>query len=253
MPDPAAAFLRKKLPSLPRVAVVLGSGLGDLDLGRASIEIPYASIPGFPKVRVKGHPGRLSIVGRAAILRGRVHCYEGHDPEVVVRPVRAMAALGVSKIVLTNAAGGIRKSLRPGVLMVISDHLNLTGVNPLRGGANFTDMTGVYETRLAALRGLPRGVYAAMAGPSYETPAEVRMLRTLGADAVGMSTVPEAIAARHAGAEVLGISLITNAAAGTTRKTVSHEEVLETAERARSRMAALLRRILAEWGGSGRP
>jgi purine-nucleoside phosphorylase len=245
----AAAFLRRKLPQLPRLAVVLGSGLGDLDLGLPSIEIPYTAIPGFPKVRVKGHPGRLSLIGRAAILRGRVHSYEGHPLEDVVRPVRVLAALGAARLVLTNAAGGIRRSLRPGTLMVITDHLNLMGVNPLRGGAHFVDLTGVYETGLAALRGLPRGVYAAMAGPSYETPAEVRMLRTLGADAVGMSTVPEAIVARHAGTKVLGISLITNAAAGTTRKGVSHAEVLETAERARTKMAALLRRILSEWGG----
>lgn len=253
MADAAAAWLRKKLPTLPRIAVVLGSGLGDLDLGKPSLEIPYASIPGFPKVRVKGHPGRLSIVGPAAILRGRVHGYEGHPLEVVVGPVRTMAALGVRRLVLTNAAGGIRRSLRTGALMVISDHLNLMGQNPLRGGPNFVDLTGVYETGLRALRGLPKGVYAGVPGPSYETPAEVRMLRTLGADAVGMSTVPEAIAARAAGLEVLGISLITNAAAGTTSTAVSHEEVLEAADRARPRMASLLRRIVAEWGRRGRP
>lgn len=242
MVERAVAFLQRHLPALPRIAVVLGSGMGDLDLGRPSFEVPYARIPGFPRVRVAGHPGRLSLVGRAAILRGRVHYYEGHSMDDVVRPVRVMAGLGVKTVVLTNAAGAVRRSLRPGDLMAVTDHLNLMGANPLRGGPHFIDLSGVYDTR--GLKGLPRGVYAAMAGPSYETPAEIRMLRRLGADAVGMSTVPEAIAARQAGMRVMGISLITNAAAGTTRAPVSHAEVLEVAERARGKMAALLRRIL---------
>jgi purine-nucleoside phosphorylase len=216
--------------------------MGDLDLGRPSIEIPYERIPGFPRVKVAGHPGRLSLVGPAAILRGRVHYYEGYSMDEVVRPVRVMARLGVKTVVLTNAAGAVSRTLRPGDLMAITDHLNLIGVNPLRGGAHFTDLTGLYETR--GLVGLKRGVYAAMAGPAYETPAEIRMLRRLGADAVGMSTVPEAIAARQAGLRVVGISVITNAAAGTTKAPVSHAEVLKTAAGARTRMAALLRKII---------
>src|SRR6185436_12213713 len=203
-------------------------------LGDSSVEVPYAKIPGFPRVRVAGHPGRLSLVGSAAILRGRVHFYEGHSMDEVVRPVRVLARLGVARVILTNAAGAVNRSLRPGDLMAIMDHLNLMGVNPLRGGARFVDLTSVYDT--AGLRGMKRGVYAAMAGPSYETPAEIRMLRRLGADAVGMSTVPEAIAAREAGMTVTAISVITNAAAGTTKSPVSHEEVLATAKRTRGKM-----------------
>jgi purine-nucleoside phosphorylase len=240
--DRAAAYLRRRLPSIPRVAVILGSGMGDLDLGPSSADIPYAKIPGFPRVRVAGHPGRLSLVGSAAILRGRVHFYEGHAMDEVVRPVRVLARLGVARLILTNAAGAVNRSLRPGDLMAIADHLNLMGVNPLRGGARFVDLTSIYDT--SDLRGMKRGVYAAMAGPSYETPAEIRMLRRLGADAVGMSTVPEAIAARQAGMTVTAISVITNAAAGTTKAPVSHEEVLRTAARARAKVAALLRKIL---------
>ena len=225
--------------------------MGDLDLGPSSAEIPYAKIPGFPRARVAGHPGRLSLVGGALILRGRVHYYEGHSMDDVVRPVRVMARLGVRRVVLTNAAGAVRRSLRPGDLMAITDHLNLMGANPLRGGAHFIDLTLVYDT--TGLRGMKRGVYAAMAGPSYETPAEIRMLRRLGADAVGMSTVPEAIAARQAGMTVTAISVIKNAAAGTTKAPVSHEEVLRTAARARSKVSALLRKFLPEPGRSQRP
>jgi len=219
----AAAFLRRRLSSIPRAAVVLGSGMGDLDLGRPSLEIPYARIPGFPKVRVAGHPGRLSLVGGAAILRGRVHYYEGRSMDEVTRPVRVLARLGVKNLLLTNAAGGIHRAFRTGDLMLIRDHLNLMGVNPLRGGPHFLDLTSVYETRLPSLRGLRRGVYAGVAGPTYETPAEITMLRRLGA-----------------------LSLITNAAAGTTRKPVSHAEVLEAAARSRAKMAKVLRRILSD-------
>jgi purine-nucleoside phosphorylase len=244
--EAAASYLRRRLPHPPRVAVVLGSGMGDLDLGRPSLEIPYARIPGFPRATVEGHPGRLSLVGRAAILRGRVHHYEGRSMDEVVLPVRVMGRLGVKAVVLTNAAGAVNGSLRPGDLMAITDHLNLMGSNPLRGGPHFVDLTRVYEP--PPVRGLKKGVYAAMAGPSYETPAEIRMLRTLGADAVGMSTVPEAIAARHAGMKVVGLSLITNAAAGTSPKPVSHAEVLETARRSRVKMAKLLREILIKLG-----
>jgi len=221
--------------------------MGDLDLGPSSAEIPYAKIPGFPQVRVAGHPGRLSLVGGAAILRGRVHYYEGRSMDEVVRPVRVLARLGVRRLILTNAAGAVNRSLRPGDLMAITDHLNLMGINPLRGGPHFVDLASIYD--VAGLAGLKRGVYAAMAGPSYETPAEIRMLRRLGADAVGMSTVPEAIAARQAGMTVTAISVITNAAAGTTKAPVSHADVLRTAAAARGRMTGLLRRILKEDGG----
>lgn len=249
--DRAASALRRLLPALPRIAVVLGSGMGDLDLGRASVEIPYARIPGFPRARVAGHPGRLSLIGRVAVLRGRVHYYEGRSLEEVVLPVRVLARLGVERIVLTNAAGAVRTSLKPGDLMEITDHINLMGVNPLHGGAHFIDLTGLYEP--SGVRGLKKGVYAALAGPSYETAAEIRMLRLLGADAVGMSTVPEAIAARQAGMRVTAISVITNAAAGTTKAPVSHAEVLATAARARSKVAALLRKILTEERRPDRP
>jgi purine-nucleoside phosphorylase len=248
----AAAFLQRRLPCVPRTAVVLGSGLGDLDLGEASAEIRYDRIPGFPRVRVTGHPGRLSFVGTAAVLRGRVHFYEGRSMDEVVRPVRVMARLGIRRVILTNAAGGLNPRLKPGDLMAISDHLNLMGANPLSGGPNFVDQTSVYD--VPKLRGLARGVYAAVAGPAYETPAETRMLRTLGADAVGMSTVPEAMAARQAGLRVVGISLITNAAAGTGKGPVSHAEVLQTAERSREKLRRILRALLDDdrAQGSGR-
>jgi len=239
----AADFLKRRLPTLPQSAVVLGSGLGDLDLGPATAEIPYDRIPGFPHVQVAGHPGRLTLVGKTAVLRGRVHYYEGRSLDEVVHPVRVLARLGIHRLILTNAAGGINRKLRVGDLMAIVDHLNLMGANPLRGGPHFLDLSSVYEVPRVA--GLKRGVYAAMAGPTYETPAEIRMLRTLGADAVGMSTVPEAIAARQASLRVTGISLITNAAAGTGKGPVTHAEVLATAEGARARMAALLRKILS--------
>jgi purine-nucleoside phosphorylase len=261
--DPArriAAFLRRKLPAPPRAAVVLGSGLGAAALGRPGVTVPYRSIPGFPRTSVPGHPGALSLVGRTAVLRGRVHFYEGFDLEAVTRPVRALALLGVRTVVLTNAAGGIAPGLRAGDLLLIRDHLNLMGANPLRGRARFVDLSDAYdpELRRRALAAAKRagirlrpGVYAALPGPSYETPAEVRMLRRLGADAVGMSTVPEAIAARAAGMRVLGISIIANAAAGAGKGGVSHEEVLRETERASDRLARLLRGILAGMEAGG--
>ncbi len=254
-------FLRRSLPVLPQTAVVLGSGLGAADLGPESARIPYARIPGFPRPRVPGHPGALSIIGRTAVLRGRAHFYEGRSMEEVLAPVRTLLRLGVRTVILTNAAGGVAPGLRPGDLLGITDHLNLMGSNPLRGGPSFVDLTRVYDRDLlkraeAVARRLgfrlKRGVYAAMPGPSYETPAEVRMLRRLGADAVGMSTVPEAIAAAEAGARVLGISLITNKAAGVGRP-VSHEEVLDRAKEAGARTAALLRGVLQGWELEGRP
>lgn len=245
-------FLRRALRVLPDTAVVLGSGLGHADLGHESVRLRYRQIPGFPQPRVPGHPGTLSMVGRTAVLRGRIHYYEGHSLKEVVEPVRTLARLGVRTLILTNAAGGISAGLKPGDLMGIVDHLNLMGGNPLRGAPIFADLTRVYDPDLlrraeavARRQGfrLKRGVYAAVPGPSYETPAEVRMLKRLGADAVGMSTVPEAIAAAHAGMKVLALSLITNKAAGAGRP-VSHDEVLERARTSGIRTAALLRGLL---------
>ncbi|OFW16313.1 MAG: purine-nucleoside phosphorylase [Acidobacteria bacterium RIFCSPLOWO2_12_FULL_67_14] len=246
------------------VAIVLGSGLGECASALTdAASIPYDELPHWPVSRVVGHPGRL-VVGtlagrRVAALAGRVHLYEGHDAASVVFATRVMGRLGIARIVLTNAAGGVNTRFAAGALMLIDDHLNLLGQNPLAGenderlGPRFPDMTEVYSARLrrlagaaAAARGidLVHGVYAACPGPSYETPAEIRYLRTIGADAVGMSTVPEAIAARHMGLEVLGISCITNMAAGVLPQPLRHEDVLETARRVRGTFASLLEGII---------
>jgi purine-nucleoside phosphorylase len=261
--EAAASEIRRRCGSPPRVAVVLGSGLGDFaeSLDEAVV-VPYADVPHWPRSSVVGHEGRL-VVGalagcRVAALSGRAHVYEGHDLSTVVVPVRVMARLGVRHLVLTNAAGGIKTSFSAGTLMIIDDHINLLG-NPLVGpnddrfGPRFPDMSEVYSRRLRAIAdeaartsGVPvvHGVYVGFVGPSYETPAEIRYLRTIGADAVGMSTVPEAIAARHAGLEVLGISCITNMAAGVLPQPLVHEEVLETARRVRGAFLALLGAII---------
>ncbi|OFW03136.1 MAG: purine-nucleoside phosphorylase [Acidobacteria bacterium RIFCSPLOWO2_02_FULL_68_18] len=262
--EAAAEAIRRRHGTAPEVAVVLGSGLGDLaDAFAEATSIPYAELPHWPVAGVVGHPGRL-VIGRfagrsVAALAGRVHLYEGHDPADVVFATRVMGRLGVGVLILTNAAGGVNTAFRAGTLMVIDDHINLLGANPLAGenderfGPRFPDMTEVYSRRLravadlaAASRGVPvaHGVYAACLGPSYETPAEIRSLRTSGADAVGMSTVPEAIAARHMGIEVLGISCITNMAAGVLPQPLRHEEVLETARRVRGAFTALLEGII---------
>lgn len=248
----------------PAVAVVLGSGLGDFaDTLSDAITIPYSDLPYWPVSNVVGHSGRL-VIGttggrRVAALAGRVHLYEGHDVRDVVFAARVMASLGVGRLVLTNAAGGVNVGFSPGDLMIIDDHINLLGANPLTGdnderlGPRFPDMTTVYSPRLRTLTaetaaargvGVQRGVYAALPGPSYETPAEIRYLRAIGADAVGMSTVPEAIAARHMGVEVLGISCISNMAAGILPQPLNHEEVLETARRVRGAFVTLLEGII---------
>jgi purine-nucleoside phosphorylase len=266
----AAAALERVAPEPPVVGVVLGSGLGGV-AGKVSgrREIPYERVPHFPPSRVAGHGGAV-VFGRmdatpVALLVGRVHFYEGHPLDLVTLPVRVLAALGARAIVLTNAAGGIRSDLRPGDFLVIADHLNLVGASPLRGpaderlGARFLDCSTLYDpafqeiARAAAARAhveLRRGVYAAMPGPQYETPAEIRMLRTLGADAVGMSTAPEAIVAVHAGMRVLGISVITNPAAGISRHPLSHEEVLEVGERAEEALARFLAELVPEVGAA---
>jgi len=264
----ATAFIQRLSSLPPRVGLVLGSGLGEFaDRVEERTAIDYAEIPHFRKVSVAGHAGRLVLgkVGGApvAVLQGRYHYYEGHDIADVVFPVRVLCRLGIQGLLLTNAAGGIGRELQPGDLMIIRDHINLMGVNPLRGsnderlGPRFPDMSAVYdadyqEAIAAAQReiGLParRGVYLALSGPSYETPAEIRMLAALGADAVGMSTVPEAICARHMGARVAGISCVTNLAAGISKRPLSHAEVTETAERVKSDFIKLLERVIPRLG-----
>jgi purine-nucleoside phosphorylase len=262
----AARFIRARLPAADevRVALVLGSGLGAFaDALEEARALDYAEIPGFARPTVEGHAGRL-VVGRTggvgvAAMQGRFHFYEGYTLEEVTFPVRALGLLGVKSLVLTNAAGGLNNSFEQGALVVISDHLNLMGTNPLLGrnderfGPRFPDMSEVYDREYqdaaiceAHAMGveLRRAVYAALSGPSYETPAEIRMLRLLGADAVGMSTVPEAIVARQMGIRVLGISCITNMAAGVLDKPINHEEVIETGERVRETLAELLRRVI---------
>jgi purine-nucleoside phosphorylase len=259
----ADAVARAIAPRLPEVGVVLGSGLGGFadTLGSPSA-VPYGDIPGFARSSVAGHSGRL-VAGRCGpvevlAMQGRVHGYEGHPIEQLVLPVRTLIAVGCRTVVITNAAGGIREDLQPGDLALITDHLNLTGQNPLVGenddrlGPRFPDMSAAYDPGLRALAKrvaraarieLKEGVYSLLLGPSYETPAEIRMLRTLGADLAGMSTVPEVIAAHHMGARVLGISCVTNKAAGLGGK-LSHAEVEETASRVRSKFLTLLGRLI---------
>jgi purine-nucleoside phosphorylase len=261
----AAEFVRAKSPEIPTVAVVLGSGLGEFASSLSgAVAFDYATIPNWPAPTVVGHEGRL-VIGetsgrRVAALAGRAHFYEGHDLRTVTFATRVMGMLGIKALILTNAAGGVNVSFEPGALMVIDDHINLMGSNPLIGenderfGARFPDMTEVYSTRLRRVAdasasalgfALSHGVYAACHGPSYETPAEVRYLRLIGADAVGMSTVPEALVARHMGIEVLGLSCITNLAAGVLPRPLNHDEVLETARRVHGRFVALLNAIIA--------
>jgi len=260
----AARFIHARAGEDVRVALVLGSGLGAFaDELEDVTAIPYSEIPGFARPTVEGHAGRL-VVGRTggatvAAMQGRFHFYEGYTLEEVTFPIRVLGLLGAKSLVLTNAAGGLNNSYEQGALILISDHLNLMGTNPLLGrnderfGPRFPDMTEVYdreyqEAAIAEAREmgleLRRGIYAALTGPSYETPAEIRMMRLLGADAVGMSTVPEAIVARHMGLRVLGLSCITNMAAGVLDKPINHEEVIETGERVRETFAELLRRVI---------
>jgi purine-nucleoside phosphorylase len=262
--EEAAAAVRSRCGTLPETAIVLGSGLGDFaDTVLDAIATPYGDLPHWPSSNVVGHAGRLVIgnVGgkRIAALSGRAHFYEGHDLATVVFGTRVMGRLGVKRIILTNAAGGINTGFAQGALMIIDDHINMLGTNPLVGpnddrfGSRFPDMSEVYSSHLrrvaddaAKSRGIPvsHGIYLAVHGPSYETPAEIRFFRTIGADAVGMSTVPEAIAARHMGMEVLGISCITNMAAGVLPQPLIHDEVMETARRVRGSFTSLIEGIL---------
>jgi purine-nucleoside phosphorylase len=263
--EAAAAWIRERAGGrTPQIAIVLGSGLGGFfDRLTDAFTVDYGDVPGWPATAVAGHAGRLGIgtlAGKTvAVLSGRVHIYEGHDMDRVVFATRVMARLGIKALVLTNAAGGINAGFGKGALMVIDDHINFLGRNPLTGpnddrfGTRFPDMTEVYSGRLRKIadeasraRGVAvqHGVYIAVPGPSYETPAEIRAFRTLGADAVGMSTVPEAIAARHMGIEVLGISCITNMAAGMLPETLTHAEVFEIANRVKDSFTALLEGIV---------
>jgi purine-nucleoside phosphorylase len=262
--EAAAKFIERKTKLQPRIALVLGSGLGAFaDEFSNAVKIPYRRIPHFPRSTAIGHAGQLVIGTVEGVnvvgMQGRVHLYEGYSVKNVAFPVRVFARMGVKAVILTNAAGGIKKDFTQGRLVVINDHINLQGANPLTGsndehfGARFPDMSAAYDRQFRGLIGaagrrlgieLGEGVYAALAGPSYETPAEIRYLRSIGADLVGMSTVPEVIAARHSGIRVLGISCVTNAAAGVLDQPLDHKEVLETAGRVKGQFISLLRAVI---------
>ena len=261
----AAAFVRQRSPLTPAIGLVLGSGLGAFAKSLTdAVAIPYGEIPHFAPSTAVGHRGEL-VLGRAegvpvAVMAGRVHLYEGYPVSQVVFPVRMLARLGVKTLLLTNAAGSVNVNYKPGELVVLSDHINLTGVNPLTGpnvdelGPRFPDMTDAYDPVLREIAekacwkaGVTarKGVYLGLAGPSYETPAEIRMARTLGADVVGMSTVLEVIAARHMGIRCLGISCVTNMGAGVLKQKIDHREVLEVGERVKQGLLEVLGRIIA--------
>ena len=268
-PQTAAAFLKKQSRLRPALAIVLGSGFHEVPKAlRVDKKISYAKIPGFPKPTVSGHAGELYF-GRlndapVIVLSGRAHFYEGHPMDRVTFAVRTLAAFGIKDLLLTNAAGGINRKFRPGDFMVLTDHINLMGVNPLRGGHHeglprFVDLTEAYDRKLRDLlfksaklakMKLQRGVYLAVSGPSYETPAEIRAFARLGADAVGMSTVPEVIVARQHGMRVAAISCITNLAAGIAKNELSHAEVLETAEAVRGLAVKLLNKFAESYSDS---
>ncbi|HMK29451.1 MAG TPA: purine-nucleoside phosphorylase [Terriglobales bacterium] len=262
----AAKFIRTRTKLAPKIAVVLGSGLGSFaDELPGAARIPYAKIPHFPHSTAIGHAGKLVIakVGQVpvALMQGRVHFYEGYSLPQVVFPIRVLGRLGVEALILTNAAGGINTSYKQGALVVLRDHINLQGSNPLMGanderfGVRFPDLTMAYDRALRKIAleqarrigiDVSEGVYVAVTGPSYETPAEIRAFRTLDADVVGMSTVPEAITARHMGMRVLAISCVTNMAAGILDQPLDHKEVLETGERVKGQFVALLEAVIPE-------
>jgi purine-nucleoside phosphorylase len=264
--EEAVRSIRVRSDLQPRIGLVLGSGLGAFaDSLQDAARVAYGEIPGFPVSTAIGHKGEL-VLGRArgvpvAVMAGRVHRYEGYSLAQVVFPVRVLARLGAEVLVLTNAAGGVNTSFRPGELMLIDDHINLMGDNPLVGpneeafGPRFFDMSAAYDPALREIAERActrtgvvarRGVYLALTGPSYETPAEIRMMRMLGADAVGMSTVPEVIAARHMGLRVLGVSCITNMAAGVTGEKLDHKEVLEVGEKVAQGLLEVLGIVVEE-------
>lgn len=266
----AAEFIRGKIKSQPKIVLVLGSGLGGFaDALANAVVIPYSQIPHFPATSAEGHAGNL-VVGNVgdvtvAAMQGRVHFYEGHSLQRVTFPMRVFFRLGIKAALLTNAAGGISSQLKPGCLVVLKDHINLQGGNPLIGpndnrfGERFFDMSDAYapEFRRMALEegrrqdiAIFEGVYAAVSGPSYETPAEIRYLRTIGADTVGMSTVPEVIVARHCGMKVLAISCVTNMAAGISQRPITHAEVLEIGEQVRGQFVGLLKSLIPRMAAS---
>jgi len=258
--ESAVASIRRRTDFTPQIAVVLGSGLGDYaDTVENGVAVDYSEIQGFPVPTTPGHRGRL-ILGRKfgknlAVMQGRFHCYEGYTPEETVIPLRALVKLGIKALFVTNAAGGMNKSFRPGDLCLITDHINFTFLNPLTGpnmdefGPRFPDMSYAYNREYTAIMkkagtaaGIPlhKGVYAYMKGPSFETPAEIRALRTLGADLVGMSTVPEIIAASHAGVKSCAVSCVTNMAAGILDEPLTHEEVMEAGFAVKGKMQKLI-------------
>jgi purine-nucleoside phosphorylase len=262
--ETAAQSVLKRTPLRPRIGLVLGSGLGSFaDSLTDAAKIPFHEIPAFPRSTAIGHAGQM-VIGNAgsvpvAVMQGRVHLYEGYSPQEVAFPIRVFGRMGIRSVILTNAAGGINLTYKQGALVVIGDHINLQGNNPLAGsnddrfGLRFPDMTHAYDKSYRALAReearklgmtLHEGVYAALLGPSYETPAEIRYLRTIGADLVGMSTAFEVIAARHMGIKVLAISCVTNMAAGILDQPLSHQEVMETGERVKTSFEALLRAVM---------
>jgi purine-nucleoside phosphorylase len=262
----ATAYIRGKSSIQPRIGIILGSGLGGFAAQVTdAVTIPYAEIPNFPQSTVAGHSGRLVLgtIGNipVAVMQGRVHAYEGYSPQQVTFPMRILGGLGIQSVIVTNAAGGIRTTLHQGELVALCDHINLTGINAAAGpnddrlGPRFFDMSSAYSLRLrraavseAAKQGftLTKGIYLAVLGPSYETPAEIRAFRTLGADLVGMSTVHEVIIARHMGIEVLGISLVTNMAAGVLAEPIHHEEVMATGRKVEQQFTALLTALVPQ-------
>jgi purine-nucleoside phosphorylase len=268
----AADFIRKQYSSRPTLGIILGSGLGNFaSQVQDAVTIPYSDIPGWPLSTVAGHSGKL-VLGKlegvdVAVMQGRVHAYEGYGMQEVVFPTRVLGLLGCQGLIVTNAAGGINKTLTQGGLVLLEDHINLTGTNAALGpneakfackpeaGQRFFDMSSAYSYRLrkiarveAAAQGitLPEGVYLAVLGPSYETPAEIRAFRVLGADLVGMSTVHEVIVARHMGLDVLGISLVTNMAAGVLDEAINHEEVMEVGKKTEAQFTSLLKAIVPQ-------
>ncbi|ASS71735.1 purine nucleoside phosphorylase I, inosine and guanosine-specific [Bacillus atrophaeus] len=265
--EQAAAFIKQHAPQSPKIGLILGSGLGILaDEIEGAVKLKYEDIPDFPVSTVEGHAGQLvfgTLEGVSVVaMQGRFHFYEGYSMDKVTFPVRVMKELGVEALIVTNAAGGINTAFRAGDLMIITDHINYMGTNPLIGpneadfGVRFPDMSSAYDKDLSQLAEkmaqelqipVQKGVYTAVTGPSYETPAEVRFLRTIGSDAVGMSTVPEVIVAKHAGLRVLGISCISNAAAGILDQPLSHDEVMEVTEKVKAGFLQLVKAVIAKY------
>lgn len=258
----AADYLKQNCPYRPKIAVILGSGLGSYgDSLNDAVYFPYQNIPNFPVSTVEGHAGRFVITEKVICMQGRFHYYEGYDMDDVTFPIRVMKLLGVQKLIVTNAAGGVNRAFVGGDLMLITDHINMLGKNPLIGknldsfGIRFPDMSEAYSKNLIDIAQqigkkmglqLKQGIYMYFSGPSFETPAEVRAAGILGADAVGMSTVPEVIVANHCGIEVLGISCVTNMAAGVVEQPLSHIEVMETTERVKGKFVELVKQIVDE-------